>query len=227
MKDTYGLIFDVDGVIADTEAVNARASIQMFAELFSLNSVVRQDFAEGLGRGAVAYVQAAAVVHGMELTDEQVESATAKRQENFLSILTAEPLDAFEGVLELMDAAMLRDDFKVAIATSSTREKSEAVLISAQIPYRQMAYITGNDVKHKKPDPELFLKAAIAIDVEPSRCLVIEDAPNGVQAAKTAGCKCIAVTNSAGTDKLTQADKTTDTLAAISIEQIAGMIDAV
>ena len=225
MKHTYGLIFDVDGVIADTEAVNARASMQMFAELFSLNSVVRQDFAEGLGRGASAYVRAAAEVHGMKLTDEQVESATVKRQENFLSILATEPLTAFEGVLELMDAAMLRDDFKVAIATSSTREKSEAVLISAQIPYRQMAYITGNDVKHKKPDPELFLKAASAIDVEPSRCLVIEDAPNGVQAAKAAGCKCIAVTNSAGADKLTQADKTTDTLAAISIEQIAGMID--
>ena len=87
MTDTYGLIFDVDGVIADTEAVNARASIKMFADLFGLRGVKRQDFSAGLGRGAREYVLAAARVHHLELSDEQIVRATQARQDNFLQIL--------------------------------------------------------------------------------------------------------------------------------------------
>ena len=216
----YGLIFDVDGVIADTEAVNVRATAQMFADLFDLSGVKKEDFEAGLGRGAAEYVRAAARVHGLELDDEQIAAATEARQENFLKILASEPLPAFPGVLELMNAAMARADFSVAIATSSTREKSEAALRSAKVPYDKMAYITGSDVKNKKPDPELLLKAAAAIGVEPGICVVIEDAPNGVKAAKAAGAKCIAVTNSTSAEKLAQADMVVDSLAKVSVERL-------
>ena len=91
MAKQYGLIFDVDGVIADTERVNAAASIKVFADLFGVQDVVRADFEAGLGRGAAEYVRSAARVHGLELSDEQVEAATMARQENFLAMLTAEP----------------------------------------------------------------------------------------------------------------------------------------
>ncbi|MHC4497048.1 MAG: HAD family hydrolase, partial [Planctomycetota bacterium] len=83
MNKLYGLIFDVDGVIADTEAVNAKVSIKVFADLFGVEGVVREDFEAGLGRGAEEYVKAAARIHGMELTDEQVRQATRLRQEYF------------------------------------------------------------------------------------------------------------------------------------------------
>jgi HAD superfamily hydrolase (TIGR01509 family) len=220
----YGLIFDVDGVIADTEAVNAQASIEMFEELFGLKGVRRRDFEAGLGRGAAAYVRAAATVHGLKLTDEQVEEATKMRQEKFLDMLENRPLAAFAGVLELMQAATARDDFGLAIATSSTRQKSEAVLKSAQVPYRQMTYITGSDIKKKKPDPELFVTAARQASVEPMRCVVIEDAPDGVAAAKAAGCKCIAVTNSTTAEKLTDADLIVDSLAEVNIERVLTLL---
>jgi HAD superfamily hydrolase (TIGR01509 family) len=193
MNKLYGLIFDVDGVIADTEAVNAKVSIKVFADLFGVEGVVREDFEAGLGRGAEEYVKAAARVHGMELTAEQVRQATRLRQEYFLNILSEEPLLPFPGVLELMEKAMQADDFRVAIATSGTLEKSRTVLNATGVPYQKMVYINGNDVTHKKPDPELFLLAAERIGVEPAHCVVIEDAPNGVQAAKVAGAKCIAV----------------------------------
>ena len=87
MDKCYGLIFDVDGVIADTEAVNARASIKMFSELFGVEAVQRKDFEAGLGRGAEEYIKAAARVYGMELTAEQLTQAVNARQENFLDIL--------------------------------------------------------------------------------------------------------------------------------------------
>ncbi len=224
MATLYGLIFDVDGVIADTEGVNARASIAMFAELFGLKGVVRADFEKGLGCGAAAYVRAAAEIHGFNMTDGQVEAATKMRQEKFLAILAQEPLGPFEGVLELMQAAMARADFRVAIATSSTREKSEAVLRSAKVPYGELTYITGSDVSRKKPDPELFLTAASRAGVEPANCVVIEDAPDGVAAAKSAGCKCIAVTNSTSAEKLAAADVVVDSLAEVDIAKVVELI---
>ena len=225
MSKLYGLIFDVDGVIADTEAVNARISTRVFADLFGIEGVVREDFEAGLGRGAQEYVRAAARVHGIELPDEQVEEATQLRQEYFLKILSEEPLPPFPGVLDLMDKAMQRDDFRVAIATSGTLEKSSAVLNAAKVPYEQMVYINGNDVKNKKPDPELFLLAAAGLGIDPADCAVIEDAPNGIQAAKAAGTKCIAVTNSADAAKLQQADLICNSLEQIDLETITTLID--
>jgi len=224
MGKLYGLIFDVDGVIADTEAVNARASIKVFEDLFGVKDVNRQDFEAGLGRGAEEYVKAAARVHGLELTEEQVEKATQLRQEYFLNILSEEPLSTFPGVLELMEKAMQSQDFRVAIATSGTLEKSHAVLNAVKVPYQEMVYITGSDVKNKKPNPELFLLAAERMGVESANCVVIEDAPNGVQAAKAAGAKCIAVTNSTNAANLSQADLVCDSLEQINLQTIVRLI---
>ena len=222
--NTYGLIFDVDGVIADTEAVNAAASIQVFAELFGIEGVKRADFAAGLGRGAEAYVKAAAKIHGFEMTAQQVAQATAARQEIFLEMLRNDPLPAFAGVMELIEAAMASEDFRLAIATSGTREKSQAVLESAGIPYDQMVYITGSEVTYKKPHPELFLKAVGQLGLEAQRCLVIEDAPNGVEAAQSAGCKCVAVTNSAPAAELAQAEMVVESLVEINLETVRELL---
>ena len=224
MNMLYGLIFDVDGVIADTEAVNARASIKVFADLFGIKNVRRSDFEAGLGRGAEEYVKAAARVHNLELTEEQLKTATKLRQEYFLKFLRDEPLPAFPGVLKLIEEAMQTQNVSVAIATSSTGEKSRAVLKAAKIPYREMVYITGNDVKHKKPNPELFILAAERMGIEPKNCAVIEDAPNGVQAAKAAGAGCIAVTNSTNAENLSDADLVCESLEHIDLEKIKNLI---
>ena len=224
MSNLYGLIFDVDGVIADTEAVNARASIKVFEDLFGVKGVKREDFEAGLGRGAEEYVKAAVRVHGLELTEEQIKKATQLRQEYFLNILSQEPLPAFPGVLELMNRAMQRKDFRVAIATSGTFEKSRAVLNAAKVPYEKMVYIKGDDVTNKKPDPELFLLAAERMGIEPADCVVIEDAPNGVKAAKAAGAKCIAVTNSTSSENLSQADLVCNSLEQIDLQAITKLV---
>ena len=130
----------------------------------------------------------------------------------------------FPGVLELMDKAMKREDFRLAIATSGTLEKSRAVLEAAKVSYQKMVYINGDHVKNKKPDPELFLLAAERMDIAPSNCVVIEDAPNGVQAAKAAGAKCIAVTNSTNAANLSEADLVCDSLEKINLDVIKMLI---
>ena len=225
MSAIYGLIFDVDGVIADTERVNRRVSIRVFDDLFGLKGVKDADFTAGLGRGAHEYIKAAARVHNLSLTDEQLEQAVKYRQELFLQVLKTEPLPAYPGVLELIDSGLASDDFQVAIATSGTREKSKAALEAARIPYTRMVYVNGNDVTHKKPDPELFLVAAQRMGLEPARCVVIEDAPNGVQAAKAAGARCIAVTNTTPAEELTQADMICDSLKETTLATITSLVD--
>lgn len=225
MAQQYGLIFDVDGVIADTESVNRRVSVQVFDDLFGVKGVRDEDFTEGLGRGAHEYVKAAARVHNLDLTKEQLDKAVQYRQDLFLDVLKTEPLPPYPGVMELIEAGLANDDFQVAIATSGTLEKSRAALEAAGIPYTKMVYVNGNDVTHKKPDPELFLIAARRMDLDPSRCVVIEDAPNGVQAAKAARTKCIAVTNTTPAEGLAQADLICDSLESVSLETLRSLVD--
>ena len=224
MDKLYGLIFDVDGVIADTEAVNRRVSIQVFRDMFGLDGVQAEDFTAGLGRGAEEYMKAAARVHNLNLTDEQLKKAVKVRQDLFLDVLKNEPLLPYPGVLELIDSAFADESLRLAIATSGTLEKSRAALEAAKIPYTKMVYINGNDVKNKKPHPELFLLAAERMGIEPANCVVIEDAPNGVQAAKAAGTKCIAVTNSTSADNLRAADLICSSLEQIDLETIRSLI---
>jgi HAD superfamily hydrolase (TIGR01509 family) len=220
----YGLIFDVDGVIADTEPVNARVTIKVFEDLFGFKGVKPEDFVSGIGRGDEEYVRAGARSNGLNLTDGQARTATQLREKYFIEALNKEPLPVFPGVLELIDAAIESGDFKLAIATSGSFEKSRAIVKSARVPYEKMVHISGNDVKHRKPNPEIFLIAAERIGLNPARCCVVEDAPDGVQAAKAAGAKCIAVTNSTTAANLAGADLICDSLKQVDLETIRKLI---
>ncbi len=226
MTDTYGLIFDVDGVIADTEAVNRVVSIRVFADLFGIRGVRAEDFEAGLGRGAEEYIKAAAAVHGTNLSPAQVAEATRLRQRYFLESLRENPIPAYPGVLKLVHAALGDKAFRTAIATSGTREKSQAVLDSVRFPCDRMVYVTGSDAKNKKPHPELYVTAATRLGIPPDRCAVIEDAPSGIQAAHAAGCRCIAVTNTASREKLSEADLIVDSLENVTLGMISRLVTA-
>lgn len=219
-----GLIFDMDGVIADTEAMNASSAIRVFAELFNLHGVKREDFEAGIGRGSEAYMRAAGEANGLVMSDADVRRAVEARQDFILATLADEPLPAFPGVLELMAAALSSPDWAVAIATGSTREKTDAVLQSAKVPFDQMIIITGSEPHARKPAPDMFLAAAERLGVPPSNCVVIEDSPSGVTAAKAAGATCIAVTNSFDASRLAEADLITDSLCNISLETLDSVV---
>jgi HAD superfamily hydrolase (TIGR01509 family) len=193
--------------------------------MFGLEGVRPEDFEDGIGKGAERYVMAAAEVHALKLTDEQVEAAAGLREEYLIEAIREESLPAFPGVLELINAALQRDDFRLAIATSATAELSRAIMESAKVPYQKMVYVTGSEIKNKKPDPELFLTAADRMNIKPANCVVIEDAPGGVQAARAAGAKCIAVTNSTVAENLSHADLVCDSLENIDLETIQKLID--
>jgi HAD superfamily hydrolase (TIGR01509 family) len=224
MSAEYGLIFDVDGLIADTERLNARVTIRVLAEMFGLQGVKYEDFGAGYGKGAEAYVKAGARAHGLELTDEQAHAAAERRERYLTEAVRAEGLPVFPGVLDLMHDALARDGFRLAIATSATRELSEAILDAGEVPYQRMAYVSGSDVTTKKPDPQIFQIAIDRLGIEAARCVVFEDAPSGVQAAKAAGAKCIAVTNTVPVEALAGADVICDSLEKVNLAMIQALV---
>jgi HAD superfamily hydrolase (TIGR01509 family) len=226
MSAQYGLIFDVDGLIADTEPLNARVTIRVLADMFALRGVKPEDFAAGFGRGAEAYVKAGARFHGLELTDEQAHAAAEAREQYITEAVRAEGLPAFPGVLNLMHEALGRDGFRLAIATSATRDLSQAILEAVKAPYQQMAYVSGSEVTKKKPDPQIFLIAMRRLGLEAARCVVFEDAPSGVQAAKAAGAKCIAVTNTVPAAELSAADLICDSLEQVDLDILRELISS-
>jgi HAD superfamily hydrolase (TIGR01509 family) len=225
MPQVYGLIFDVDGLIADTEPLNAKVTIRVLKDMFGLDGATRKDFAAGIGRGAEAYVKAGAKAHGLELTGEQAKTAAELRERYLIEALHEAPLPAFPGVLPLIHAALERPDFRVAIATSAGRELSQAILESAGVPYDRMAYVNGSEVKKKKPDPELFLTAARRMRLAPARCVVFEDAPSGVQAACAARTRCIAVTNTVPARELVAADLVCASLEQVDLATVQALVD--
>ena len=220
----YGLIFDVDGVIGNTEPVNARATIQVLEEMLGLEGMRAADFAEGFGRGAAKYTEVGAARHGVKLSAEQLARAVAERAGKILEIIRREGLPTFPGVLELARACQADSRFRVGIASSAEPELVYAILEAVKFPYEGVPVLTGENVKKKKPDPEIFLLTAQSIGIAPPHGVVVEDAPDGVSAARAAGCRCIGVTNSVVADKLAQADRVVSDLVRIGPGDLIDLI---
>ena len=213
----WGLLFDVDGVIADTEALNAHASVLMFAELYGV-TVQPEDFQPFIGAGDERYVAGVAEQYGVAL---DVEAAVARRAENFFKLLHDGPLPAAPGVRELVDQARATEHVKLAIATSCRKDKQFPVIEGTGLQLEWFeAVITGDDVTHKKPDPQIYRLAGERLGLPPERCVVIEDAPVGVQAAQAAGMRCVAVLSSAPREVLTGADLIVESLEEVSVGRL-------
>jgi len=99
-----------------------------------------------------------------------------------------------------------KDGFKMAVASSGTPENVEMVIRECNLMSFFSAFTNGSEVTHSKPDPEIFLLASKKLGVSPSKCVVVEDAPAGIQGAKSAGMKCVAITSTHKRDSLKKAD---------------------
>ena len=107
------------------------------------------------------------------------------------------------GVVELMKAAKAAG-VKCAIGSSGCRENVEMIIEGLGIADLIDASISGSDVTHGKPHPEIFIKAYEALGLKAEECVVVEDAVNGIVAGVAAGCKCIAVTTTASAEVLSE-----------------------
>lgn len=201
-----GVIFDMDGVLADSEKFICKAAMMMFAEI-GLN-VQPDDFKPFIGTGENRYIGGVAEKYGLHADIEKVKSRTYTI---YQEIIRGE-LKPLEGAVEFVSKCK-NQGLKIAIATSADKVKMEANLKEIGIPPSIFdALVNGLEVVNKKPSPEIYLKAAEITGLKSCECLVVEDAVNGIKAAKSAGCMCLAVTNSFDRELLSEADWICDSL---------------
>jgi HAD superfamily hydrolase (TIGR01509 family) len=186
-----GIIFDMDGVLCDSEPFICEAACRMFAETHGAK-VTAEDFLPFVGTGENRYLGGVAEKYGVTL---DLERDKARTYALYLEIIRGR-LQPFPGVRDFIAAARARG-LALAIATSADRIKLDGNLAEMGLPESTFqACVTGSEVRHKKPHPEVFLTAAARLGLPPARCLVIEDAPNGIRAAKAAGSPCLGLTTS-------------------------------
>ena len=179
-------IFDLDGLLADTEGLHYRAYQLALAEINA--ELNESDYAEHWirhGNGIVDWVES----HGLRVDPHALRR---RKSEHYLTLLGTS-LRPMAGALELLEA--LNGNLRIGLASSSYRDAVDGVLSGLKIAHYFETIVSGLDVARVKPAPDIFLKAAENLGVAPSQCLVLEDAEKGVIAAHSAGMRCIAVPN--------------------------------
>ena len=195
-----GIIFDMDGVLCDSEPYICEAACRMFSQVHDVE-VQPEDFIPFVGTGENRYIGGVAEKYGVALNMPADKNAV---YDIYLDLIKGR-LDPLPGAVEFVRSCR-EQGLKRAVATSADRIKMDGNLSQIGIPPEAFDdCVTGSDVERKKPDPEVFLVAAQRLGLPPEACIVVEDATNGVIAAKAAGCGCLGLTTSFTADELRQA----------------------
>jgi beta-phosphoglucomutase len=201
-----GVLFDMDGVLVDSEQFICKAAIMMFGELGI--KVLAEDFQPFVGMGENRYLGGVAEQHGINVDIEQVKARTYEIYEK----IVRGRLSPLPGAHEFISKCRNKN-LRLALATSADKIKMEVNLKEIGLSRQSFqAIITGLDVNKKKPFPDIYLKAAEDLGFKPGDCLVVEDAVSGIEAGKAAGCRCLAVTSSFSAMALKEADWICDSL---------------
>jgi HAD superfamily hydrolase (TIGR01509 family) len=193
------IIFDMDGVIVDSEPLHQKAFEALFEELGKKHDhgIV---FREYYGRSDGALLRDFIDKHKLP---HELEDLSARKLKYFLGYLR-ERRPVFQELHVLVPELAQR--YKLAVATSSSHHVADVVMeISGLGPHFHLI-VAREDVRFPKPDPEIYFTTARKLGVRPSTCCVIEDSPHGIQAAKMAGMTCIGLTTSLPPEQLSRAD---------------------
>ena len=201
------VIFDMDGVLVDSEEFICEAAMRMFAEHGV--AVAAEDFLPFVGAGENRYLGGVAEKHGFPI---DIERDKARTYDIYAKIVRGR-LEPLRGVHEFLARCRERG-LRRALATSADEVKMLVNLREIGVPPETFdAVVNGLDVERRKPHPDSFVAAARRMGVPAGNCLVVEDAPNGVAAAVAAGARCLALTTSFSPDELSGADWLASTLA--------------
>ncbi|MCW4047716.1 MAG: HAD family phosphatase [Candidatus Bathyarchaeota archaeon] len=181
------VIFDWDGTLADARQVVV-ASFQK--ALREINCTISDGFIERrIGTGSAETFREI-----LRSTQTPFDEALIKRlveRKVQTEIELSSGIKLFPGALALLEA--LQGNVKLGLASMNNRQVINHLLNKRSIRKYFDAVLTADDVAHSKPNPEIFLKCAVQLKSTPDRCVVVEDSIFGVEAAKAAGMKCIAV----------------------------------
>jgi len=194
-----GVIFDMDGTLI----VSTEADYLAWEKVFDNygKKLTYQDYQPILGVRSADVIKKYLGITG----EEDVKRILREKYDFFVEVITANPIKPVHAA-ETFLKSLKNYPVKVALATSSRNEKVQMVLKQLDFLQYFNAVVTGNEVEHSKPAPDIFLKAAERLGLSAKDCFVVEDGPIGVAAAKNAKMKCVAITETHEADKLQQAD---------------------
>ena len=181
-------IFDKDGVLVETFNIHLKAYKKAFEEI-GLN-FKEEHLLKNYGRKRKDIIKSFLEENGI-VSEELVEKLVKRKEELYREFVETE-LKLLPGVLDCLKY-LKRKGYKIGLASSSSKETIKQFMRVTKTESFFDAFTSGDEVKEGKPNPEIFLKCAEKLGVEPKDCVVIEDSVHGVEAAKKAGMKCVAV----------------------------------
>jgi beta-phosphoglucomutase len=214
----HAVLWDMDGVLVNTGELHYRSWKHAFAEVGT--TFTHEQFTATFGMNNAGILE---TVYGEDLTPELLDKISTRKEVSFREMV--------KGNAELLPGAkMLLDKFtslcmKQAIASSAPPENIDVLVGELKIGQYFGALVSGANMPGK-PDPSVFLKSASDLRIEPHNCIVIEDAIAGVEGARRAGMKCIAVTTTNPAEVLSQADHVVESLRLVDEQMISSLLNA-
>ncbi len=184
-----GFLFDLDGVIVDTAVFHFQAWRRLAQKLGGDFTKEQNEQLKGVSR--VDSLKKIIEWTGATVSDEEFQTLMVEKNEWYLELVQGlGPKDALPGALNFLQTAY---DQGIKIALGSASKNAPMILEKLGITPLFTAIIDGNNVVNGKPHPEVFLKGAEALGLEPSECVVFEDSIAGVQAAKAGGMSSVGI----------------------------------
>jgi len=218
MSKKKAVIFDLDGVISDTQRLHFEVDVEILKRKgidFPLKGIKK--YAGVSDREFFREL----VFKKKKFSEKEMEKIIEMKYETLFKKMEGN-LKPIKGVIELIKR-LKRNSFKLAVASSSPEKAVNFVLSSFKIKKYFDVILSREDVVRAKPDPEIYLKAAKLLKLKPEDCLVIEDSPSGIKAAKLAGMKCIAIATTLKKEQLKRADKIINSFEELSLKEICGI----
>lgn len=216
------VLFDMDGVLCNSEIVSRKAAAEVMAELYSL-TVSPEEFAPFTGTGEANFLGGVARKYNAPF---EVESCKKKFFEIYMAKYAVPGAGIGYPGAQLLVEACRAAGLRTAVASSADLIKVHANLQAADIPLDLFDTVVSADAFERlKPFPDIFLAAASQLGVQPSECVVIEDAVAGVQAARAAGMRVIGVTTTLAEELMTTAapDAILSDISAVSVQTIVNL----
>ena len=217
MRDIQAVVFDLDGVLIDSEQVWDEVREQLTHE----RGGRWHERAQGdmMGMSSTEWSRYLHDVVGLDEAPEELNAEVVRRMQSRY----AQHLPLIDGAIEA--PRRLAGVFRLALASSSNRPLIDVVLASAGLDSLFETTVSSEEVQHGKPAPDVFLEAARRLGLEPAQCAAIEDSANGIRAAHDAGMRVIAIPNRhypPSAEALALADAVLDSLAQLTRTVVAG-----
>ncbi len=211
-----GVIFDVDGVLVDSYAAHLRSWVAMAGEHGLI--ITEAQFAETFGQTSREVI---ARFWG-DLGDAERRGLDERKEAIYRDLIRAD-FPAMDGARELIDACGAAG-MRLAVGSSAPRENVDLTLALLGRPDAFAATVTGGDVTRGKPDPQVYLLAAERLGLPAAHCVVVEDAPVGVAAARAAGTATVALLGTTTPDRFADADLVVPSLRELSPARLVSLV---